>query len=464
MIPEPVSFLSRSAAGPLARCVVESRNGGEGLPGPVIYWMSRDQRAADNPALLCAQHLALEARRPLGVVFCLDPKFPGATWRAYDFLIQGLSAVRRDLAAKGIPFLLLDGEPDRTLPAFCERWGVCTVVTDYDPLRVKTAWRAGVRDRSKAAFIVVDAHNVVPVHLASAKKEVGARTLRPKIARLLPEFLVEFPELKGHPHPWVILPDAPEPLEVLRRLSVDRGAGPISRLAPGEAAAVASLRSFLRERLPRYAASAADPNAGAVSGLSPYLHFGQISPRRVALAVRAAQTPAESKDRFLEELIVRRELSDNFCRFEPDYDSLACAPAWAKTTLDAHRDDQRPYVYDLAALENARTHDPLWNAAQVELVRRGGMHGYLRMYWAKKILEWSPTPEEAFSLALDLNDRYQLDGRDPNGYAGVAWSVAGVHDRPWPERPVFGKIRCMTLAGCRSKFDVDAFIRSAVAP
>jgi deoxyribodipyrimidine photo-lyase len=232
-------------------------------------------------------------------------------------------------------------------------------------------------------------------------------------------------------------------------------------VAPGEAAAAVVLRSFLRERLPRYAVSASDPNAGAVSGLSPYLHFGQISPRRVALAVREAQAPVESKDRFLEELIVRRELSDNFCRFEPACDTLACAPAWAKATLEAHRDDRRPYAYDLAALENARTHDPLWNAAQVEMVRRGGMHGYLRMYWAKKILEWSPTPEEAFAAAVELNDRYQLDGRDPNGYAGIAWSVAGVHDRPWPERPIFGKIRCMTLGGCRTKFDVDAFIRSA---
>ncbi len=442
---------------------MEARGGGEDLPGPVVYWMSRDQRAADNPALLAAQRLALETRRPLGVVFCLDPKFPGATWRAYDFLIQGLSAARRDLAARGIPFLLLDGEPDRTLPAFCEQRGVSAVVTDYDPLRVKTAWRAGVRDRTKAAFLVVDAHNVVPVHLASGRKEVGARTLRPKITRLLPEFLVEFPGLEDHPFPWTPLPDAPEPLEVLRRLSVDRGAGPISRVAPGEAAAAVVLRSFLRERLPRYADSASDPNAGAVSGLSPYLHFGQISPRRVALAVQDAPAPPGAKDRFLEELIVRRELSDNFCRFEPAYDSLACAPAWAKATLDAHRADRRPYAYDLAALENARTHDPLWNAAQVELVRRGGMHGYLRMYWAKKILEWSPTPEEAFAAAVELNDRYQLDGRDPNGYAGIAWSVAGVHDRPWPERPIFGKIRCMTLGGCRAKFDVDAFIRSVVA-
>jgi deoxyribodipyrimidine photo-lyase len=166
---------------------------------------------------------------------------------------------------------------------------------------------------------------------------------------------------------------------------------------------------------------------------------------------------------FLEELIVRRELSDNFCSHTPDYDSFSCFPSWARETLDRHRHDPRQYLYGPEQFEGAATHDPLWNAAQSEMVRTGKMHGYLRMYWAKKILEWSASPEEALETAILLNDRYELDGRDPNGYAGIAWSIGGVHDRPWPERPVYGKIRSMTFQGCRKKFDVDAYVRMVMA-
>ena len=194
------------------------------------------------------------------------------------------------------------------------------------------------------------------------------------------------------------------------------------------------------------------------SDLSPYLHFGQIAPQRVAWEIQQSDAPREAKQAFLEELIVRRELSDNFCWYNPDYDKFSGFPEWARKTLDQHRLDQRDFLYSLEEFEPGRTHDALWNAAQLEMVSRGKMHGYMRMYWAKKILEWTNSPEEALEIAIYLNDRYELDGRDPNGYVGVAWSIGGVHDRAWAERPVFGKIRYMSLAGCKRKFKVDEYI------
>jgi deoxyribodipyrimidine photo-lyase len=207
-----------------------------------------------------------------------------------------------------------------------------------------------------------------------------------------------------------------------------------------------------------YAEKRNDPNLSWQSGLSPFLHFGMISARSVAIAVKGSSAPAVDKEAFLEELIVRRELSDNFCFYNRKYDQVDGFPSWAKETLREHLRDQRDYVYSEDDLERSRTHDPLWNAAQTQMVREGKMHGWLRMYWAKKILEWSQTPEEALRIALNLNDRYEMDGRDPNGYVGAAWSIGGVHDRAWNERPIFGKVRYMNLNGARRKFDVDQFV------
>jgi deoxyribodipyrimidine photo-lyase len=196
------------------------------------------------------------------------------------------------------------------------------------------------------------------------------------------------------------------------------------------------------------------------SDLSPYFHFGQLAPQRAAHAV--AQTSGDAdRDAYLEELVVRRELSDNHCHHNHDYDRYEGLPAWGRRTLEEHLDDEREHLYDLAAFEAAATHEPLWNAAQTELLVRGKMHGYLRMYWAKKILEWTRDPGEALDVAITLNDRYSLDGRDPNGYVGCAWSIGGLHDRPWTERPVFGKIRYMNANGCRRKFKVDRYIDGA---
>jgi deoxyribodipyrimidine photo-lyase len=433
----------------------ESTRGGA---GPVLYWMSRDQRMRDNWALLHAQARALERGVPLGVVFALSPGFLGATERHYAFMLAGLQEVERELGRVGIGWKLLLGDPGKMVTQYAARMHAAEVVTDFDPLRIKRAWKAELVAHTGAAVSEVDAHNIVPCWAASPKREVGAYTLRPKLKRLLPEFLVEFPALRRHPHPW---PEMTPPTDwdaVQRRLKVDRGVGAAPAIVPGPAAGLRRQRAYVRGGLERYALRN-DPLTDAQSGLSPYLHFGQVSAQRVALDVTAAQGDAAASAAFMEELVVRRELSDNFCFYCEDYDSPACFPAWAQRNAADHRKDRRAYLYDLDAFEAARTHDPLWNAAQMEMVRTGRMHGYLRMYWGKKILEWTPDEAAAMAVAIRLNDRYELDGRDPNGYAGVAWCIGGVHDRPWPERPVFGKIRCMTYNGCRSKFDVDAYVK-----
>ncbi len=239
---------------------------------------------------------------------------------------------------------------------------------------------------------------------------------------------------------------------------VDQRPAAHADLAAGETAAMAAAEEFVAKKLSHYGASRNNPCLDGQSGLSPYLHFGQLSAQRLAWQVNQAAVAAEDKEVFLEELIVRRELSDNFCLYEPSYDRLAGFPDWARTTLDIHRHDKREYVYSLEELAAGTTHESLWNACQHDLILSGKLHGYLRMYWAKKILEWTVNPETAMDYAIALNDRYSLDGRDPNGYAGIAWSIGGVHDRAWQERPVFGKIRYMNAAGCRRKFDVDGYI------
>lgn len=425
--------------------------------GPVVYWMSRDQRARDNWALLFAQDLSLRQRRPLFVVFCLVPDFLGSAMRHYRFMIRGLQEVEESLRLKDIPFSLLAGQPEEQLPLFLARFRAGCLVSDFDPLRIKRRWKESISRRITVPFYEVDAHNIVPCRSASPKQEYGAHTIRPKIRKALPAFLQEFPSLRKHSFRTKDIPHVTDWRAAVRGLRAGGTTPEIKWLVPGEKAARAALSSFIKRRLSFYQDRRNDPAQFGQSDLSPYLHFGQLSAQRVALAVLDSDAPRISKEAFTEELIIRRELADNFCFYNDRYDRVDGFPDWARKTLDAHRKDRRDYLYTFAQFEAASTHDDLWNAAQKEMVRRGKMHGYLRMYWAKKILEWSPSPEEALATAIRMNDTYELDGRDPNGYAGIAWSIGGVHDRAWGERRIFGKIRYMSYAGCRSKFDVKAY-------
>ncbi len=427
--------------------------------GSVLYWMSRDQRVNDNWALLFAQELALERKVSLGVVFSLVPRFLNATSRQYGFMLKGLRAVENRLAELNIPFFLLIGPPEQKLPAFLVKHQTGELVTDFDPLRIKQHWKKEVAAHIKSRIYEVDGRNIVPCWEASSKKEYAAYTLRPKIHRALPEFLKDFPLAQKHPFPWPKKVKKTNWDKAEISLKIDRSVPEIDWLLPGEKAAAATLDRFLTKKLSAYASRRNDPTEDGVSNLSPYLHFGQISAQRVALQLKKKKVNKESKDGFLEELIVRRELSDNFCFYNPDYDRFAGFPEWAQKTLNEHRGDKREYLYSLEQFEDGKTHDDLWNAAQMEMVHRGKMHGYLRMYWAKKILEWTGSPEEALEVAILLNDKYELDGRDTNGYVGIAWSVGGVHDRAWKERPIFGKIRYMSYGGCKAKFDVNSYIK-----
>ena len=441
-----------------------SFNHEQGINGPVIYWMSRDQRVHHNWALLFAEHLSQESNQPLIVTFNLVPSYPEATLRHYDFMLKGLMQVEKKLETLNIPFVVLTGNPESELPRFIKNSMAGAVVTDFSPLKISRTWKKKVFERTSSPFYEVDAHNIVPCSAASDKLEFSARTIRPKIKKQLDTFLTGFPELKRRPGEIKTAFPPVDWEKLCETLRINNAVKPVSWIDPGEEAAQKTLRDFIDKRLSIYAEQRNDPNAHAVSNLSPYLHFGQISAQHVALEIQKSSALPANKDAFLEELIIRRELAENYCLYNEHYDSLTGIHPWAKKTLDRHRNDPREYLYSTDDFEEASTHDFLWNAAQREIRKTGKMHGYLRMYWAKKILEWTPDPETAFEIAIHLNDKYSLDGRDPNGYTGVAWSIGGVHDRAWFERPVFGKIRYMNYNGCVRKFNVDRYINSQGTP
>ena len=430
-----------------------------GTPGRgrfVLYWMQQSQRAEWNQALEHAIGLARTLQLPVTVGFALT-SFPEANRRHYQFMLEGLRETEQRLAARGIGFCLRTGSPADVVPDMA-RAAAC-VVGDVGYLRIQRQWRDAVAQRLACPFTLVESDAVVPVAAVSDHAEFAARTIRPKIHRLLDSFLKPVRPLTPPVTSLGLLPSLPlnDPAALCRRLGVDEGVAPSDRLSGGTAAAQRLLNHFLKHRLPAYAEESDDPVRDGTSGLSPYLHFGQISPLEIALRAQAADAPRTAIAAFLEQLIVRRELSLNACWFNPGYDRYDTLPAWALQTLEKHRRDKRDFIYSPAQWEAGATHDSCWNAAQAELVRTGRMHNYMRMYWGKKILEWSRSPEEAFDTALHLNNKYELDGRDPNGFAGVAWCF-GRHDRPWTERPVFGTIRYMNANGLRRKFDIQAYI------
>lgn len=426
--------------------------------GSILYWMSRDQRVNDNWALLFAYEMAKKFQAPLFVIFNLVPEFLGATLRQYDFMVRGLQEVAVNLEQLHIPFLLFTGQPGKTIPKFIKNQQVGAVICDFSPLRIYRHWKQELATKTDVPLFEVDAHNIIPCWSASPKQEFAARTIRPKIHRQLYQYLQEYPVLKPL-SPANATPQAEiDWLKILKPLPVDRSVPPVDWLQPGETGAREMLNTFIQNKLQNYNNQRNDPALAGLSNLSPYLHFGQISAQRIALEIEKTATDKESAEAFLEELIVRRELSDNFCFYNSEYDNWNGLPDWSKKTLTEHKADPREFLYTPNQFESATTHDPVWNACQLEMCTTGKMHGYMRMYWAKKILEWSLSPEEAIQTTVYLNDKYELDGRDPNGYAGILWSIGGLHDRPWFERPVFGKVRYMSSGGLHRKFNPDHYI------
>jgi len=429
----------------------------------VLYWMQRAQRGLDNPALNMAIALGNTLKKPVIVTFALTADYPGAQRRHYRFLVDGLVDIEADLAGRGVPFVVRLGSPEAQIPVIAKELRASIVVGDENPLRVGVRWRQAVAERLEVPFYLIDADVVVPSsHFP--REEFAARTLRPKIHKLWDEYLKPVQDLaakiawtKDKPSGLEIDPDA-----LMTALKVG-GVGEVSGYKGGTREALDRLDRFVETRLPRYHTDRNEPTPYMTSELSAHLHFGHIGPLTIALRVLGSGAPREAIDAYLEELIVRRELSVNFISRNPRYDELAGCPDWAMKTLDEHRGDRRPVIYDASTLEAGETHDPLWNAAQHEMALTGRMHNYLRMYWAKKLLEWSPDPETAFAIAVDLNDRYEMDGRDPNGYTGIAWAIGGKHDRPWPSRPIFGTVRFMSYESTRKKFDSAGYIRTVAA-
>ena len=424
----------------------------------VCYWMQRDKRVQDNWALIHAQDLALKNKVPLYVCFTYLGKFKDANIRQYQFLFDGLKETSEKLNNKNIPFYLLKGDSVVEIEKFIEINNIGCLVTDFSPLKVYQNRVAKVASKINIQFHQVDAHNIIPTWIASEKQEYAAYTFRPKVLKKIDEYLTDFSEIINHP----IKPSIELKLinweEVINNLEIDHSVPKINWLVSGENAADVIFKKFINQSYHDYGDDKNNPNIDGTSNFSPYLHYGHISSQRIALSLYANEA-IESKG-FLEQLIVRKELADNFCYFNKSYDSYNGFPNWARKSLDSHRNDEREYLYSLSELEEANIHDELWNAAQKQMVTTGKMHTYMRMYWAKKILEWSPTPEDALQNTIDLNDKYELDGRDPNGYTGIAWSIGGIHDRPWFDRPIFGQVRYMSYGGCKNKFNINSYINS----
>jgi deoxyribodipyrimidine photo-lyase len=433
--------------------------------GPVVYVMAREQRVSDNWALLYALEEANKKQVPLVVLFALAPMFSHGSARHNEWMVQSLQEVADDLKKYDIPFFVRLGDWIDTIPGFAKELNISKVVFDFNPLPPVRAWRQAVAGAlsSVAEVVMVDARNIVPCWWASPKAEFAAYTFRPKVTRCLADFLVEFPKV-SQPDKLFTRPVPAidwEAIQAFRQCDYNEVIPKI--YTPGNRAGMSMLHEFVATRLSGYAHRRNDPNEAGISNLSPYLRWGNISSARVALTVRASEAPSEDKQAFLEELIVRRELADNYVYYTKYPTQVSSAHPWAQATLQEHVKDPREYTYTYEMFRDAKTHDSLWNAAQLQMVHEGKMHGFLRMYWAKKILEWSTDPQTAVDIALRLNDHYQLDGRDSNGVVGVMWSIAGVHDRAWTERPVFGKIRYMNYNGCKRKFNVAAFEQKYLA-
>ncbi len=422
----------------------------------VVYWMQQSQRTTYNHALEYAIKKANEKNKPLLVYFGITDQFPEANLRHYQFMIQGLKQVQKNLFERNIQFIVHITHPID---------GICTlaknaalVVVDCGYLHVQKEWRKKVADQIDCPLIQVESDVIVPVETVSNKEEYAAYTLRPKIHRLLPKFLTELTAntvKKGSLDYDFSSINLSHTSSITSQLDVDSSVSLISSFTGGEDQGKKVLDQFIKHHINRYDILRNDPSKTVTSQLSPYLHFGHISPLYVALEVK--QNTPDFAESFLEELIVRRELSMNFVHFNESYDRVSCLPSWAFESLKKHESDKREYEYTLNELEQADTHDPYWNAAQKEMMITGKMHGYMRMYWGKKIIEWTETISKAFDHALYLNNKYELDGRDPNGFTGVAWCF-GKHDRAWKERPIYGKVRYMNKAGLKRKGNMQEYV------
>ena len=431
----------------------------------VLYWMQQSQRAEYNHALEYAVQQANQMGQGVLVVFGLMDDYPEANLRHYTFMLEGLKETQTTLAQRGIKMVVQKGHPADVALATGQKASL--IVCDLGYLRHQRQWRKKLARIAGCRVVQVESDVVVPLEVVSNKAEYAARTIRPKIHKHLDDYLVELKPTKIKKRSLQLRVsgvDLSKIDTVLQKMSLDRSVGPVDYFFKGGTApARQTFADFLRHRFKNYVENRNQPQTDDVSHMSKYLHFGQISPLYLALQVlKTDKRFKQAREAFIEELIVRRELAMNFVYYTPNYDSYRCLPNWAQKTLAEHKKDQREYRYTRRQLEDAKTHDEYWNAAMREMKLTGFMHNYMRMYWGKKILEWSATPEQAFKNTLAINNTYFLDGRDANSYTGVAW-VFGVHDRAWFERPIFGKIRYMAASGLERKCDIQAYVKKVDA-
>lgn len=384
------------------------------INGDVIYIMSRELRLEDNWALIFANNLAKSQNSSLKIVVHLDKSLYSEQQKA--FLLVGVEILKENMRYNNLKVAIVDEIDEADLQ------NAGAIIVDFNPISLKDDFA----QTQECAVLEVDSHNLIPARYISNKQEFSAATLRRKVYANLAEFLTEFQN----------------PYEIKR------------------SEAIFKLNKFIKNDLDSYTQYKNNPNFDVTSHMSPYLHFGFISSQRIALEVIKSSATRENKESYLEELIVRKELSDNFCLYNKNYKNFDGISDWAKTTLMGHKNDIRTYTYNLNQFEYGQTHDKLWNVIQLNLLKTGYVHGYLRMYWAKKVLEWSYSPEEALKIAIYLNDKYALDGNDPNSYVGILWSIGGLHDRPFLNRMVTGKIRYMSFNGCKTKFNINEYINS----
>lgn len=423
----------------------------------VMLWVQRAQRARANPSANVAVEIARALQLPVVAMFCLVPAYPRATLRAYHFMAEGISQLPDDFAARKIGWKLVIGEPEDEIPKAARSLKAAAIVTDANPLRIGRQWRADVAERLLMPMVQVESDAVVPPALFE-KEEYAPRTIRPKLRNHFDRYLVRVPD----PLPSVEsrVREGEDPLDVIRTFDLGASVGPAPDLRGGSAVARERLRTFVDERLDRYDQDRQRADIMAGSSLSPWLHYGHIGGTEMAVAVQESGAPQAARDSLIDELVTQRELAINFALRNPDYDRYEGLPGWGRETLEKHAGDPRPVTFTPQEFERAQTDDPLWNAAMLQMIHEGIMPNRLRMYWAKQILRWSASPRQAWDIAVSLNDRYFVDGRDANSYANIGWCIGGRHDRPFgPEKDIFGLVRPMGMGAMKRTFDVDAYIR-----
>ncbi len=431
----------------------------------VLYWMQMFKRTTHNHALKFAIEQANERKLPLVVYEGLKFYYPWASDRIHTFILEGVEEKRAAFAKLGIKYVFYlqkdKHAPKQTVKKLCEH--AALLVTDDFPCFIIPQHNAAIVEKAKIPVYAVDSNGIIPMSRFE-KEEYGAYTIRPKINRILDEYFVPFEESKVEIKSLDLKIDCPDTevsdrnlASLVAECAINHAVKPSPIYHGGTKNGRKRLKHFVENILPDYEESRNKPEIDGSSRLSSYLHFGFLSPLEIAFAVKKSKAPKASKDAYLEELIVRRELAYNFTRHNEKYDSVDALPEWSQKTMRKHIDDRRPEIFTLEQMENCETYDELWNAAQREMNETGETHNYVRMLWGKLVIQWTRSYEEAFAVLEELNNKYCLDGRNPNSYAGILWCF-GKHDRPWMEREIFGQMRYMTSGSTGKKFDSKKYI------